>query len=67
VEKDDVVAPQRGGALPSQGVRQVQPGAPKKTDNLQRGGAGLAPPEFREAHMKFTRELFERERTREKK
>jgi hypothetical protein len=67
-EKENLAAPRRGGgSLPNEGVRQVNPGGRPASGTLERGGVGLPPPEFREAHKKFTQHLSELERRREKK
>jgi hypothetical protein len=67
-DKETLAGPQRGGgSLRNQGVRQVQPGGPTKTGNLERGGAAEPPPEFRESYKVFSKQLSELEKTREKR
>jgi hypothetical protein len=65
--REDLAAPQRGGSLPSQGVRQVDGGAAERPGHLSRSGTALPPLEFREAQNEFTRKLSELTRSPEPK
>lgn len=64
-EPEKLVGPQRDGALPGQGVRQVQSGPPTAS-GAQRGGMTLPPPELRDGQSEFTKNLSERQKKRAK-